>query len=144
MFPADHAGLVHLIHGTHLRWLERAALQRRQWLSAGQLRSGDVAGDDVILQYLGQLLEVVRHAHRHGVGELAERAVGRAKTVMLLIELSDEVSPAVFTSAASVVSSGLCEAAVTTGSVIIPCRLPMPLAGTMTQSGPKVAEAAAA
>src|SRR5215831_13487560 len=62
-----------------------------------------------------------------------------AKTVMVLAELRVPASPAFVTSAASVVVSGLWLAAVTTGSMAIPCMLPMPVAGIMPQSAPTVA-----
>src|SRR5215831_14461171 len=62
-----------------------------------------------------------------------------AKTVMVLAELRVPASPAFITSAASVVISGLWLAAVTTGSMAIPCMLPMPDAGIMPQSVPTVA-----
>src|SRR5207245_4085304 len=65
-------------------------------------------------------------------------ALSGANTVMLLIESSVLVSPALLTSAASVVVSGLWLAAVTPGSVIMPCMLPIPGAGIMPQSVPPV------
>src|SRR5713226_2763180 len=66
-------------------------------------------------------------------------ALSGAKTVMFLAALRVPVSPAFFTSAASVVISGLWLAAVTTGSVAIPCMLPIPAAGIIPQSVPTVA-----
>ena len=62
---------------------------------------------------------------------------------MLPIESSVLVSPALCTSAARVVISGLWLAAVTTGSVIMPCMLPIPAAGIMPQSVPTVPAVAA-
>src|SRR5438128_2649691 len=53
--------------------------------------------------------------------------------------LRSELSPALVASAANVDSSGLCEAPVTTGSMLMPCRLPIPVAGTMPQSAPNTA-----
>src|SRR5438034_4591534 len=58
---------------------------------------------------------------------------------MVLAELRVPASPAFVISAASVVISGLWLAAVTTGSMAIPCMLPMPAAGIMPQSVPTVA-----
>src|SRR6266851_9889618 len=62
-----------------------------------------------------------------------------AKTVMFLAELRVLVSSALLISAASVVISGLWLAAVTTGSMAIPCMLPIPAAGIIPQSVPMVA-----
>src|SRR5258708_15553003 len=75
-------------------------------------------------------------------GSLANAVLAGAKTVMACIELRSAVSPAVLTSPAKVVSSGLCEAAVTTGSMAMPWKLPMPVAGTIPQSDPNRADSA--
>src|SRR6516162_4073566 len=61
-----------------------------------------------------------------------------AKTVMLFAELRVAVRSAFMISAASVVISGLWLAAVTTGSMAIPCTLPIPAAGIIPQSVPIV------
>ncbi len=73
-------------------------------------------------------------------GSLANAVLAGAKTVMACIELRSAVSPAVLTSPAKVVSSGLCEAAVTTGSMLMAWKLPMPVAGTIPQSEPNCAD----
>src|SRR5258708_2679741 len=58
---------------------------------------------------------------------------------MLFAELSVPARPALLASAASVVISGLWLAAVTTGSMAIPCMLPIPAPGIIPQSVPIVA-----
>jgi hypothetical protein len=58
--------------------------------------------------------------------------------VTLLAESKLAVRPALMISAASVVISGLWLAAVTTGSMAIPCMLPIPAAGIIPQSVPIV------
>src|SRR5215472_13031715 len=73
---------------------------------------------------------------------LAKAALSGAKIVMARIELSSVVSLAVAASPANVVSSGLCAAAVTAGSILMPCKLPMPDAGIMPQSDPNTAASA--
>ena len=70
------------------------------------------------------------------VGSLVNAILAGANTVMGCIVLSPAVSPAVLRSLARVVSSGLWDAAVTTGSMDMPWRLPMPVAGIMPQSDP--------
>src|SRR5215831_12215836 len=67
-----------------------------------------------------------------------------ANTVTARMESSSPVSPAALTSAANEVSSGLWAAAVTTGSVLMPWKLPMPAAGTIPHSGPNAAGSAMA
>src|SRR6516165_4947710 len=77
-------------------------------------------------------------------GSWLNAVLAGAKTVTACIELSPAVSPAVLMSLARVVSSGLCEAAVTTGSMLMPWKLPMPVAGTIPQSDPNRADSAMA
>src|SRR5258708_8362437 len=73
-------------------------------------------------------------------GSLAKAVLAGAKTVMACIVLRSGVSPAVLMSAASLVSSGLWEAAVTTGSMLMAWKLPMPVAGTLPHSDPNCAD----
>ena len=63
-----------------------------------------------------------------------------ANTVKECIELRSLTRPATLMSAANEVSSGLCDAAVTTGSTAIPWKLPIPVAGTHPESGPNLAD----
>src|SRR5260370_19168560 len=70
-------------------------------------------------------------------------ALSGANTVMFFAALRVPASPALRISAARVVISGLWLAAVTTGSVIMPCMLPIPAAGIMPQSVPTVPAVAA-
>ncbi len=62
-----------------------------------------------------------------------------ANTVSACIELRSPPSPAIFTSEANVVSSGLCAAAVRTGSMLMAWKLPIPVLGTIPQSDPNTA-----
>src|SRR5215471_21375110 len=77
-------------------------------------------------------------------GSLLNAVLAGAKTVTACMVLRSAVSPAVLMSLARVVSSGLCEAAVATGSMLIPWKLPMPVAGTIPQSDPNRAVSAMA
>src|SRR4051794_41949601 len=63
---------------------------------------------------------------------------------MLDAELSVSTRPAFLTAVTSVDSSGLAEAAVATGAVAMPVKLPAPDAGTDAQPGPKFLAAVAA
>src|SRR5215831_16182445 len=63
-----------------------------------------------------------------------------ANTVSACIECRSPVKPAVLMSVARVASSGLCDAAVTTLSIDMACRLPMPEAGIIPQSEPNAAD----
>ena len=60
-----------------------------------------------------------------------------ANTVMFDAELSVSTRPAFFTAATSVDRTGLLEAAVATGAVDIPLKLPAPDEGTDAQPEPK-------
>src|SRR3982075_210680 len=71
---------------------------------------------------------------------LAKAWLSGAKTVMLPAVLRVPVRPAFCTSLARVVSSGLWRAAVATGSLAMPCVLPIPAAGIMPQSVPMAAD----
>jgi hypothetical protein len=62
---------------------------------------------------------------------------------MLDAELSVSTRPAALTAATSVESTGLAEAAVATGAVDMPVKLPAPVLGTDEQAGPKSALIAA-
>src|SRR5215467_3341435 len=64
--------------------------------------------------------------------------------VLACIELRSAASPAALMSLAKLVRSGLWEAAVTAGSMLMPWKLPMPVAGTMPQSDPNRAVSAIA
>ena len=76
-------------------------------------------------------------------GILANAALSGANTVMLDAEFSVSTRPAALTAATSVDRTGLAEAAVATGAVDIPVKLPAPLFGTDAQAGPKSAVVAA-
>jgi hypothetical protein len=56
---------------------------------------------------------------------------------MLDAELSVSTRPAFVTAVTSVDSTGLAEAAVATGAVAMPAKLPAPVFGTEEQAGPK-------
>src|SRR5947209_435866 len=56
---------------------------------------------------------------------------------MFAAELSVSTRPAFFTAVTRVDSKGLAEAAVATGAVAMPVKLPAPEAGTDEQPGPK-------
>src|SRR5262249_36546032 len=73
-------------------------------------------------------------------GILLKALLAGANTVKECIELRSLTRPAALTLAANEVSSGLCDAAVTTGSMAMPWKLPIPVAGTMPQSGPNLAD----
>jgi hypothetical protein len=75
---------------------------------------------------------------------LANAALSGANTVMFDAELSVSTRPAFFTAVTSVDSAGLAEAAVATGAVDMPLKLPAPDFGTDEQAGPKSMTAAAA
>src|SRR5689334_22415073 len=72
-------------------------------------------------------------------GTLRKALFAGAKMVRACMEVRSEARPAVLTSDANVLSSGLWDAAVTTESMLMLCRLPMPLLGIMPQPGPKAA-----
>src|SRR6516162_3690551 len=71
-------------------------------------------------------------------GSFANALLAGANTVKACMELRLPVSPAILTSAAKDVSSGLCLAAVTTGAMLMPWKLPIPVAGTIPQSDPNL------
>src|SRR5437763_3169438 len=75
-------------------------------------------------------------------GILRKALFAGAKMVRACMEARSPARPAVLTSDANVLSSGLCDAAVTTESMLMLCRLPMPLLGIMPQSGPNAADSA--
>ena len=75
---------------------------------------------------------------------MANAALSGANTVMFDAELSVSTRPAFFTAVTSVDSTGLAEAAVATGAVAMPLKLPAPDFGTDEQAGPKSMAAAAA
>src|ERR1017187_3637711 len=70
-------------------------------------------------------------------GILANAALSGANTVMFFAEFSVSTRPAALTAATSVDSTGLAEAAVATGAVAMPLKLPAPDFGTEEQAGPK-------
>src|SRR6266702_4629329 len=76
-------------------------------------------------------------------GSFLNALLAGANTVKACMVLRSPVSPAALTSAAKDVSSGLCVAAVTTGSMAMLWKLPMPVAGTIPQSAPNLAAMAA-
>jgi len=78
-------------------------------------------------------------------GILANAALSGANTVMPAAEFSVSTSPACLTAVTRVDSSGLADAAVATGAVAMPVKLPAPDVGTEAQPGPKsdVVDAAA-
>ena len=76
-------------------------------------------------------------------GILANAALSGANTVMFDAELSVSTSPAFFTAVTSVDSTGLADAAVATGAVAMPLKLPAPDFGTDKQPEPKSMAAAA-
>ena len=63
------------------------------------------------------------------------RLSGRRETVMSLAPSRASPRPAVVTAVTSVVRAGLLEAAVATGSPVIPLKRPAPVAGTEAQAG---------
>src|SRR5581483_10180707 len=63
---------------------------------------------------------------------------------MPLAEFSVSTRPAFLTAVTSVDSTGLAEAAVATGAVAMPVKLPAPVFGTEAQPGPKSVAAVAA
>src|SRR3984885_12591320 len=78
-------------------------------------------------------------------GILANAELSGANTVMPAAEFSVSTSPACLTAVTRVDSTGLADAAVATGAVAIPVKLPAPDLGTEAQPGPKsdVVDAAA-
>src|ERR1700760_2774265 len=70
-------------------------------------------------------------------GIFANAALSGAKTVMALAEFSVSTRPAFFTAVTRVDSTGLAEAAVATGAVDMPEKLPAPDLGTDAQPVPK-------
>jgi hypothetical protein len=76
-------------------------------------------------------------------GIFANAELSGAKTVMPFAELSVSTRPACFTALTRVDRTGLAEAAVATGAVDMPPKLPAPLLGTDEQAGPKSAIALA-
>src|ERR1700729_2715561 len=76
-------------------------------------------------------------------GILAKAAFSGANTVMPLAEFSVSTRPAFLTAVTRVDSTGLADAAVATGAVAMPVKLPAPLFGTEAQPGPKSATALA-
>jgi hypothetical protein len=70
-------------------------------------------------------------------GILANAALSGANTVMFAAELSVSTRPAALTAVTRVDSAGLAEAAVATGAVAMPVKLPAPDLGTAAQPGPK-------
>ena len=76
-------------------------------------------------------------------GILANAALSGANTVMLDAEFSVSTRPAFLTAVTSVDRTGLADAAVATGAVDIPVKLPAPVFGTDAQPGPKSAVVAA-
>ncbi len=80
---------------------------------------------------------------RVAAGILANAALSGANTVMLDAEFSVSTRPAALTAATSVDRTGLADAAVATGAVDIPVKLPAPVFGTDAQAGPKSAVVAA-
>ena len=77
-------------------------------------------------------------------GILANAALSGANTVMFEAELSVSTRPAALTAVTRVDSAGLAEAAVATGAVAMPVKLPAPDFGTEEQAGPKSIAAAGA
>ena len=75
-------------------------------------------------------------------GILANAALSGANTVMAGAELSVSTRPAFVTAVTRVDSTGLAEAAVATGAVDMPVKLPAPVVGTAEQAGPKSTAAA--
>ena len=71
-------------------------------------------------------------------GILAKAELAGANTVMSLAEFSVSTRPACFTAVTSVDSTGLAEAAVATGAVDMPLKLPAPDLGTDAQPEPKL------
>src|SRR5690242_1166167 len=80
---------------------------------------------------------------RVALGSLANAALSGANTVMFDAELSVSTRPACLTAVTSVDSAGLAEAAVATGALDMPLKLPAPDFGTDEQAGPKSIAAAA-
>jgi hypothetical protein len=70
-------------------------------------------------------------------GILANAELAGANTVMFLAEFSVSTRPAFLTAVTRVDSTGLAEAAVATGAVDMPLKLPAPDLGTDAQPDPK-------
>ena len=70
-------------------------------------------------------------------GILANAAFSGANTVMPLAAFSVSTRPAFLTAVTRVDSTGLADAAVATGAVAMPVKLPAPVLGTAEHAGPK-------
>ena len=77
------------------------------------------------------------------LGSAANASFVGANTVMPSAELSVSTRPALVTAVTRVLRAGLCDAAVATGSMAMPSKLPGPSFGTAAQPAPKTWSAAA-